>query len=236
MNFSFGVPAKSFKPPPADTPYRRAQQEWDARMGSAIAAARLWRGAAFAALGIIGFLCVALTLIALQQRTFVHVVEVSPEGQVMAVRAADARWTPSNAQIAHHLGRFVRLVRSLPTDGVVLRDNWLEAYRFLTPQAAAQLSDIARQDDPFLSLGRVGRIVHVRSIMARSNNVWEVSWIERATNATGASGPEVYTGVFTLTTRAPRNADEVAVNPLGLLISDFSWSRESAARAPGRQE
>ncbi|NJK31070.1 MAG: hypothetical protein HC927_00910 [Deltaproteobacteria bacterium] len=26
--------------------------------------------------------------------------------------------------------------------------------------------------------------------------------------------------------RAPRNADEVAANPLGLLIADFSWSRE----------
>jgi type IV secretory pathway TrbF-like protein len=129
-------------------------------------------------------------MIAMQQRTFVHVVEVSPEGQVMNVRAADGRWSPSQAQIAYHLGRFVRLVRSLPTDGVVLRENWLEAYRFLTPQAAAQLSEIARQDDPFLSLGRVGRTVHIRSIIARSDNAWEVSWVERATNATGTSDGE----------------------------------------------
>ena len=106
----------------------------------------------------------------------------------------------------------------------------MEAYRFLTPQAAAQLTEIARQDDPFLSLGRVGRTVQVRSILARSDHAWEVSWVERATNATGASDPAPYTGVFTVTTRAPRNADELAVNPLGLLISDFSWSRESGAR------
>jgi type IV secretion system protein VirB5 len=165
-------------------------------------------------------------MIALQQRTFVHVVEVSPEGQVMQVRAADSRWTPTQAQTAHHLGRFVRLVRSLPTDGVVLRENWLEAYRFLTPQAAAQLSEIARQDDPFLSLGRVGRTVHVRSILARSGDTWEVTWVERATNASGTNGDQVYSGVFTVTTRPPRNADDIAVNPLGLLISDFSWSRE----------
>ena len=117
-------------------------------------------------------------------------------------------------------------MRSLPTDGVVLRENWLEAYKFLTPQAAAQLSEIARQDDPFLSLGRVGRVVHIRSIIARSDNAWEVSWVERATNATGTSDGELYTGVFTVTTRAPRTADQIASNPLGLLISDFSWSRE----------
>jgi len=226
MTFPFLTPARSFAPEPPNTPYARARQEWDARMGSAVLSARAWRNTAFASLGLAALAVGGGVMIALQQRTFVHVVEVSPEGQVMNVRAADGRWTPTNAQIAHHLGRFIRLVRSLPTDGVVLRDNWLEAYRFLTPQAAAQLSEIARQDDPFLSLGRVGRTVHVRSIIARSGDTWEVTWVERATNATGTNDGEVYSGVFTVTTRPPRNADEVAANPLGLLISEFSWSRE----------
>lgn len=225
MTFLFRAPAKNFAPAPPDTPYRRAQQEWDARMGSAVLSARSWRSIAFASLGLAALLGGAAAMIAMQQRTFVHVVEVSPEGQVMSVRAADGRWSPTEAQVAHHLGRWVRLVRSLPTDGVVLRENWLEAYRFLTPQAAARLTEIARADDPFLSLGRVGRTVHIRSIVARSDSAWEVNWIERSTNATGAGDGESYTGVFTVTARAPRNADEVASNPLGLLISDFSWSR-----------
>lgn len=226
MTFPFRAPAKNFAPAPPDTPYRRAQQEWDARMGSAVLSARSWRTIAFASLGLAALLGGTSAVIAMQQRTFVHVVEVSPEGQVMNVRAADRAWSPSEAQIGYHLGRWVRLVRSLPTDGVVLRENWLEAYRFLTPQAAARLTEIARADDPFLSLGRVGRTVHIRSIIARSDSAWEVSWIERATNATGTGDGQVYTGVFTVTTQPPRNADEVANNPLGLLISDFSWSRE----------
>lgn len=226
MSMPFRSPAKSFAAAPPDTPYRRAQQEWDARMGSAVLSARSWRWIAFASLGLAAALGVSLTTVALQRRTFVHVVEVTPQGQVMNVRAADAEWRPAETQVAYHLGRFVRLVRSLPTDGVVLRENWLEAYRFLTPQAAARLTEIARADDPFLSLGRVGRIVHVRSIIARSDHAWEVSWTERATNETGTSDAELYTGIFSVTTRAPRNADEIAANPLGLLISDFSWSRE----------
>ncbi len=225
MSFPFRSPAKNFAPEPADTPYARARQEWDARMGSAVLSARSWRRIAFASLALAGVLGGSLTLVALQRRTFVHVVEVTPEGQVMSVRAADGAWTPGQAQIAYHLGRFVRLVRSLPTDGVVLRENWLDAYKFLTPQAAAHLSEIARQDDPFLSLGRVGRTVYVRSIIARSDNSWEVSWIERSTNGAGTDDGEAYSGVFTVTTRAPRTADEIASNPLGLLISDFSWSR-----------
>ncbi len=225
MSFPFRAPAKSFAPEEAATPYRRAQQEWDARMGSAVLSARTWRRVAFACLALLAVLIGALTLVALQQRTFVHVVEVDPQGQVLTVREADGRWTPNEAQTAYHLGRFVRLVRSLPTDGLVLRENWLEAYKFLTPQAAAQLTEIARQDDPFLSLGRVGRTVYIRSIIARSDRSYEVSWIERSTNGAGMNDGEAFSGVFTVTTRPPRTADDIAVNPLGLLISDFSWSR-----------
>lgn len=226
MSFPFRAPAKSFAGEAAETPYARARQEWDARMGSAVLSARAWRATAFAALAVAALAGIGLTAVALQKRTFVHVVEVSPEGQVMAVRATGARWTPTEAQIAHHLSRFVVLVRSLPTDGVVLRENWLNAYKFLTPQAAAQLNEMARADDPFLSLGRVGRTVHVRSIIARSDRSWEVSWIERNANAVGSSEPQTYSGVFTVTVRPPRSADDIAANPLGLLIEEFSWSRE----------
>ena len=226
MNFPFRSPVRRFSTDAPDTPYRRAQQEWDARMGSAVLSARAWRLAALASLGLAAMLAIALTAVALQRRTFVHVVEVDPQGQVMAVRSAGGRWSPSEAQIAYHLARFVRLVRSLPTDGVVLRENWLDAYQFLTPPAAARLTEIARADDPFLSLGRVGRTVHIRSVIARSDRAWEVSWTERSTNETGSPDPELYTGVFSVTTRAPRTADEIASNPLGLFITEFSWSRE----------
>ena len=225
MKTPFTAPAQSYAGQEGDTPYKRARQEWDRRMGAAVISARAWRMMAVAGLVLSAGLALALTIVALQQRTFVHVVEVSPEGQVMNVRAASGDWRPTEAQSAYHLGRFVRLVRSLPTDGVVLRENWLEAYKFLTPQAAAQLTEIARQDDPFLSLGRVGRTVHIRSIIQRSDHSWEVSWIERETNATGSPDGQAYSGVFTVTTRRPRTADEIANNPLGLLISDFSWSR-----------
>jgi len=50
MRFPFRAPAISYAPPPADTPYRRAQAEWDARMGSAVLSTRSWRRIAFAGL------------------------------------------------------------------------------------------------------------------------------------------------------------------------------------------
>jgi len=226
MNFAFSAPVRAHESEAPETPYQRARQEWDARMGSAVLSARAWRAVALASLALLALSTAGVVTVALQQRTYVHVVEVAPEGQVLNVRAADGRWRPSDAQIAFHLARFIRQVRSLPTDGVVLRENWLEAYRVLSPTAAAHLSEIAREDDPFLSLGRVARTVHIRAVIARSNNAWEVSWIERSTNMSGSADPAAYTGIFTVRTRPPRNADEIAANPLGLVIDDFSWSRE----------
>lgn len=226
MNFPFRAPIRSTAAAPPDTPYARAQQEWDARMGSAVLSARAWRNFAFASLGLLGVSAIALTAVALQRRTFVHVVEVDPQGQVLSVRAAGDDWTPTQAQTAYFIGQFVRLVRALPTDGVVLRENWLQAYAFLTPQAAARLNEIARADDPFAQLGATGRVVHVRSIVMRSADSWQVSWVEETMGSVGSPGRATYTGLFSVRHAAPRTADQIASNPLGLFITDFSWSRD----------
>ncbi len=231
MSFPFRIPIKSYAALPADTPYRRAQQEWDARMGSAVLSARSWRRMAFAALGLSAALGAALTAVALQRRTFVHVVEVAPEGQVLSVRTADNTWTPNAAQTAYFIGHFVRLVRALPTDPIVLRENWLEAYRFLTPKSAAQLNEIARRDDPFAQVGTTGRVVHVRSIVQRSEGrnsggSWQVAWTEETGGAAGTPERASYTGLFSVRHAPPRNAEQIATNPLGLFITDFSWSRD----------
>lgn len=225
MRFPFRSPAVSYGPPPPDTPYRRAQAEWDARMGSAVLSARSWRKVAFAALVLAAGLGAALMIVALQQRTFVHVVEVAPEGQVLSVRTNAGSWTPSTAQTAYFLGSFVRQVRSRPTDAVVLRENWLTAYKFVTPEAATKLHTIARDENPFGTVGRAARTVHIRSIVQRSDRSWQVSWTEEEAGPVPlASGS--WTGLFTVTHVPPRRADDVAVNPLGLYITDFGWSRD----------
>jgi type IV secretion system protein VirB5 len=226
MTFPFRSPATSFAGPPIDTPYQRAQQEWDARMGAAVLSARTWRRMAFASLALSAALGCGLAAVALQKRVFVHVVEVSPDGTVLNVRTASAAWTPSEAETAHFIGHFVQLVRTLPTDKIVLRENWLEAYKFLTQSGAVKLNDMARSDDPFAIAGDYGRIVHVRSIVARSKASWQVAWDEEITGAAGTSERSSYTGLFTVTISPPKTADQIAANPLGVFITDFSWSRD----------
>jgi type IV secretion system protein TrbF len=228
VNFPFLRPPRAYKADPPDTPYARAQQAWDLRMGSAVQAAVTWRWVAFALGALAIVLAVGLTFVALQRRTFVHVVEVSPNGAVLSVAPLSGRYTPTDAQVSFFLGRFIRMIRDVPTDGVVLRQNWFEAYRFLTPQSVGQLNEIARQDDPFAMLGSTARSAVITSVVQRSEHTWQVSWIE-ATSGADARGSQSFTGLFTVTFNPPRNADALMHNPLGLFITEFSLSPETPA-------
>lgn len=228
MPTPFRSPPKSYAADPPDTPYARAQQVWDNRMGSAVKAAETWRAVAFGTAVLSLLLGGGLTAVALQSRTYVHVVEVAPQGSVLSVRPLNAGYTPNDAQVSYFLGQFVRLVRNVPTDSVVLRDNWMQAYQFLTPQAAAKMNEIARQDDPFQLVGQRARGAAVRSIVQRSENSWQVSWVESTTGAgAGSSTHQLYTGLFTVAIKPPTNADALTRNPLGIYLTDFSWAPET---------
>lgn len=233
MSFPFGAPPRGAPAEPPETPYQRAQQAWDTRMGAAVRAAETWRAVAFGAAASSLLLGAGMTAVALQSRTYVHVVEVAPEGKVLSVTPAQAAYTPTHAQVSYFLGNFVRLVRAVPTDAVVLRENWLEAYQYLTPQAASKLSEIARADDPFALVGQRARAVTVRSIVQRSKTSWQVSWVESTSGgASGAGTRALYTGLFTVAVRAPTNANTLARNPLGIFLTDFSWSPETPVAEP----
>lgn len=234
MNLPFTRPPQSYAASEADTPYRRAQQMWDQRMGSAVQAAVTWRWIALGTALLAIALAVGLTLVALQKRTYLHVVEVSPQGAVLSVRPANGAYTPTDAQVSYFLGHFVRLIRGVPTDGVVLRENWLEAYRFLTPQAAQRLNEIAREEDPFSLLGTTARSALITSIVQRSEDTWQVSWIEATHGANGGARAS-YTGLFSVSFERPRDADTLARNPLGLFIKSFSFSPETPLQSTGEQ-
>jgi type IV secretion system protein VirB5 len=234
MTLPFRKPPASFAPDARapDTPYARAQQAWDKRMGSAVQAAVTWRWVALGTAALAVMLAAGLTAIALQKRTYLHVVEVSPHGQVLSVRPAGGDYTPTDAQVSYFLGHFVKLIRGVPTDGVVLRENWLEAYRFLTPQAAQRLNEIAREEDPFNLLGATARSAMITSIVQRSDETWQVSWIEATHGANGGARAS-YTGLFSIRFDRPRSADAIAINPLGLFITSFSFSPEAPAQLTG---
>lgn len=219
-------------PSPA-TPYQRAAQAWDERIGSARVQARNWRGMAFGCLGL--SLVVVSGLLWQFGRSTVtpYVVEVDTLGQVRAVGPAVEAYRPTDAQIAHELERFIRNVRSLPLDPVVLRTEWLEAYDYATARGAAALNAYARERDPFAHVGRTTVAVEVTSVVRASPASFQVRWTERVAVDGTPGAMERWTAIVTVVQQVPRDAVRLRKNPLGIYVDGLDWSRELDATSTG---
>ena len=210
------------------TPYQRAAQAWDDRIGSARVQAKNWRLAFFGTLMLSGGLAAALVWQGARGTITPWVVEVDKLGQTQAVAPAEAGWQPSDPQIAFQLARFIEQVRSIPADPIIVRRNWLRAYDFTSDQGALALNDYARENDPFAHIGKVQVGVDVSSVIRASPTSFRVAWEERRYENASLSSTTRWSAILTVTQQTPRTPDALRKNPLGLFVTAINWSKELA--------
>ena len=224
--------------PEPETPYQRAGQVWDARLGSARVQAKNWRLMAFCAIGLCTLMGAGLVWQLGRSTVTPYVVEVGQTGEVRAVGPADASWRPTDPQIAFHLAHFIVDVRSIPIDPIVVRRDWLEAYDFTTDRGAAVLNDYARSDDPFAKIGKLTVAADITSVVRASPDSFQIRWVERTYEAGNLIATDRWTAIASVVLQPPKTADRLRKNPLGIYINGLNWSRElgSPAGASGDQK
>ncbi|MHA7776033.1 conjugal transfer protein TrbF [Roseibium sp. M-1] len=214
------------KSPEPITPYQKAAQVWDERIGSARVQAKNWRLMAFGCLILSGGFAAALIWQSVNGTVVPWVVQVDKLGETQVVAAANPDYEPSDPQIAFHLARFIEKVRSIPADAIVVRQNWLRAYEFTTDRGALALNDYARSNDPFARVGKQQIAVEVSSVIRASPASFRVAWIERHYENGQLSATERWTAFLTIVIQPPRDAERLRANPLGIYINAINWSRE----------
>ena len=223
----FKRPATHYgKSPEPETPYQKAAQAWDERIGSARVQARNWRLMAFGSLILSAGFASALVWQSARGTVVPWVVQVDNLGQAQTVAPANADYRPTDPQIAFHLGRFIEQVRAIPADAIIVRQNWLRAYEWTTDRGAAALNDYARANDPFTKVGRQQVAVEVSSVIRASNDSFRVAWTERHYENGQLSTTERWTAILTIVIQTPRDAERLRANPLGIYVNAISWSRE----------
>ncbi len=223
----FKRPATHYgKTPEPETPYQRAAQVWDERIGSARVQAKNWRIMAFGSLILSAGFASALVWQSARGTVVPWVVQVDNLGQAQTVAPANADYRPTDPQIAFHLGRFIEQVRAIPADAIIVRQNWLRAYEWTTDRGAAALNDYARANDPFAKVGRSQVAVEVSSVIRASPNSFRVAWTERHYENGQLSTTERWTAILTIVIQPPRDAERLRANPLGIYVNAISWSRE----------
>jgi len=214
------------KTPEPETPYQKAAQVWDERIGSARVQAKNWRYMAFGSLFLAAGFAAALVIQSARGTVVPWVVQVDKLGQAQTLAPAVADFRPNDPQIAWHLARFIEQVRSIPADPVIVRQNWLRAYEFTTDRGAATLNDYARANDPFTKVGRQQVAVEVSSVIRASPDSFRVAWTERHYENGQLSTTERWTAILTIAIQPPRDAERLRANPLGIYVNAISWSRE----------
>ena len=214
------------KSPEPETPYQRAGQAWDERIGSARVQAKHWRYMAFGSLILsVGFAS-ALVWQSARGTVVPWVVQVDNLGQAQAIAVAIADYRPTDPQVAWHLARFIEQIRSIPADPVIARQNWLRAYEWTTDHGSAALNDYARGSDPFAKVGKQQIAVEVSSVIRASPDSFRIAWTERHYENGQLSATERWTAILTIVIQQPRNAERLKANPLGIYVNAISWSRE----------
>jgi type IV secretion system protein VirB5 len=223
------------KTPEPVTPYQKAAQVWDERLGSARVQARNWRLMALGGLALSTGLSAGLVWQSMQSRVVPFVVEVDRLGEPRALQPADKDYQPTDPQIAWHLARFIADVRTVSLDAVLMRRNWLSAYDFATPRGARFLGDYARSADPFGQVGTQTVSVQVSSVVRASDRSFQVKWIESRFERGNLAGSSHWTAMVSVVLRPPASAETLRKNPLGLYVDAIDWSQEldtAAASAP----
>lgn len=214
------------KTPEPETPYQKAAQVWDDRIGSARVQAKNWRYMAFGSLILSAGFAGALVIQSARGTVVPWVVQVDKLGQAQSIAPATADYRPTDPQIAWHLARFIEQVRSIPADPIIVRQNWLRAYEWTTDRGAGALNDYARTNDPFTKVGKQQIAVDVSSVIRASPDSFRVAWTERRYENGQLSATERWTAILTIAVQPPRDAERLKANPLGIYVNAISWSRE----------
>jgi type IV secretory pathway TrbF-like protein len=214
------------KSPEPVTPYQRAAQVWDDRIGSARVQAKNWRLAFFGMLALSGGLAAGLVWQGARSTIVPWVVQVDRLGEAQAVAPADATYQPTDPQIAFHLARFIEQVRGIPADPIIVRQNWLRAYDFTTDKGALALNDYARANDPFAQVGKVQVAVDVSSVIRASGDSFRVAWTERRYQDGALTDTSRWSAILSIAVQQPRTPDALRKNPLGLFVHSINWSKE----------
>src|SRR3546814_20850927 len=162
-----------------ETPYQRAAQVWDERIGASRVQAKNWRLMAFGSLILSAGFAAALVVQSARGTIVPWVVQVDRLGQAQAVAPAVADYRPTDPPIAFHLARLIEQVRSIPAAAIIVRQNWLRAYDFTTDRGAMALNDYARANHPFATAGRQQIAIAVTRVILPSPDTFPLPWLDR---------------------------------------------------------
>ena len=214
--------------PPETSPYLAARREWDERYGNLITRAKNWRMAAFLALLIAMLETCGLIALSMKAKTVPYVVAVDSLGRVLASGPADQASQADDRLKRAALFQWVSDLRSVTTDGVAQRKAIDRVYAMIANGSPAQveIGEFFRSAPPHQRAQTKTVDVDVKAVFAASDRTYQVEWTETNRGLAGqVESEERWKGSFTIAVNPPNDERLIRINPLGIYVTNVSWSR-----------
>lgn len=165
-----------------------------------------------------------------QAKLIPYLIEVDNTGHAKAVGLMSTeKYVPKEAEIEYFIFQFISKFRTIPTDKVVMKKNGREAFHFLEDTAKNKANKYKNElNEKLINMETVSvELVSINKV-AGTNNSYHVRWVENIYAQTGElKFSNKMFGNFIIDLKVPKDKDVLKVNPLGIYISDLSWSKES---------
>ncbi|MDT7858197.1 VirB8/TrbF family protein [Rubrivirga sp. S365] len=198
---------------------------------------RNWQVTAFASLALLALSVVGLVTLALQSRVVPYVVEVDRTGRAVAIAPAEAVPSVADRVVTSAIAGFVSNIRTAYPDPVAQRDAVYRAYAYVAGDARTFLesyfSDPA--NDPRQQGRGYRRSVEVTNVLPVPGGVeggpttYRVQWNEREASPSEGVRERAWEGYLAVVVSPPTTTEGVERNPLGVFVTDLSWSPLAAA-------
>lgn len=238
---SNAIPKYGSAPP---SPFLKAGEVWDRRMGEPTRQKANWQRAFFGVLVLAGASSGTLAYREIYAPVPAYAVPVSEHGLLVgkSILMSNARYVPSRQQVAADISRWVVLVRSRPADGYTLGANMRLAKSFMSAEGVALLNAHNEKFDPFehyrLSKDQSSKVTVIVSgpednpdksvatyprVTQLEGNSYHVEWREVRWDHGTASQPYQMSMTVRATAEGQKDEQKMDVNPGGTAISWWDW-------------
>lgn len=222
--------------PSSKTPYLNSKKGWNTYVGGIVAQKKVWQFVALVS-SAITLISVSGVIYVGSQSKFVPYVVGLPQNSNMPIPIGPATATKIDQVdqkiIQASLNDWVSSARLISSDAAVETKAILRTYAYLASGSAAstKMSEDMKADNRFELAATKMRDIQVTDIIPQSPETWEIDWVETVRSRDGSpmEAPYRMKALVQVTIIPPTretSEDKIRSNPLGLYITDFSWSKQ----------
>ncbi len=219
-----------------DNPYLNARRTWNDHMGSVAASRNLWQILAILSFMIVLAAVGGIVVIGSQSKFIPYVVQVDKLGEAVAVSRAD-KATIADPRVIHaSVASFITDLRMVTPDIALQRRAVFRAYAMLSPNDPATAKtntwlNGTENSSPFKRAATETVSIEIISVIPQSPETWQVDWKETTYDRQGhiavpSFNMRALLTVYHVGSTASTTEEQIRNNPLGIYISDYSWSKQ----------